>query len=128
MRLEHTSVDELIKKFDSIGDAELSLADRQWLKSNIKELIATATTTNVPSPSRQVETLVVPHATLLEIEQLKKDVSAWKQECEMYANAWQRELGGVYNKTHFIDALVVTTRAMKKQLNAFLGVAKKDFR
>jgi hypothetical protein len=58
MRLEHVSVDELIKKFDSIGDAELSLADRQWLKANIKELIATATTTNAPSPSRQVETLV----------------------------------------------------------------------
>lgn len=90
--------------------------------------LAVATKSNEPSPSRQVETLVVPHATLLEIEKLKKDVEAWKQECEMYANAWQRELGGVYNKTHFIDALVVTTRAMKKQLNAFLGVAKKDFR
>jgi hypothetical protein len=80
------------------------------------------------SPSRQPEPLVVPHATLVEIEQLKKDVEAWKQESEMYANAWQRELGGVYHKTHFIDALVVTTRAMKKQLNAFLEVAKKDFR
>lgn len=62
------------------------------------------------------------------IEQLEQERDNWKRECQMYINAWGRELGEVYQKTHTIDALVITTRALKKKLKAFEEVAKTDFR
>ncbi len=62
------------------------------------------------------------------IAQLEQERDAWKKECQMYINAWARELGEVYQKTHTIDALVITTRALKKKLKAFEEVAKTDFR
>ena len=75
-----------------------------------------------------VETEVSPHAQKI-IDELEQERDKWKSECNMYSQAWQRELGGkVYNKTHFIDALVITTRAMKNKLEAFEEVAKKEFR
>jgi hypothetical protein len=46
----------------------------------------------------------------------KEEAAAWKRECEMYANAWSREIGEArtlthgWNKHHRIDALVVVTR------------------
>ena len=62
------------------------------------------------------------------IEQLEKERDDWKKECQMYINAWARELGEVYQKTHTIDALAITTRALKKKLKAFEVVSKTDFR
>lgn len=54
----------------------------------------------------QVKTLTAERDAAL------KDAAAWKRHFEMYANAWQRELSryGIRNKSHLIDALVLTTR------------------
>lgn len=38
-----------------------------------------------------------------------RTAEAWKRECEMFANAWSRELGLRRAKTHLIDELVVGT-------------------
>jgi hypothetical protein len=46
-------------------------------------------------------------------------LEAWKRTAEMYARAWLRELGGkLIPKAHHIDALVLTTRAMRKKAEA----------
>jgi hypothetical protein len=51
-------------------------------------------------------------------------VRVWKQELEMYQDAWLRELGGkAIPKHHFIDALVLTTRKLKEERDAL----KADF-
>lgn len=62
------------------------------------------------------------------ISELESDRDEMKKECNMYITAWQRELGSLYAKSHLIDALVITTRAMKNKLQAFEDVSKKDFR
>jgi hypothetical protein len=45
------------------------------------------------------------------ISELTKSRDGWKDEWQMYTDAWIRELGGsVMTKTHLIDGLVLTTR------------------
>jgi hypothetical protein len=47
----------------------------------------------------------------------KQEAGDWKHEHLMFANAWKRELGGkLIPKTHLIDALVLTTRDMREEL------------
>lgn len=49
------------------------------------------------------------------VRKLESDLKAANAALDMYANAWQRELGGqLYGKRHHIDALVVTTEAMRR--------------
>jgi hypothetical protein len=51
-----------------------------------------------------------------ELADMTRQRDAWKREAEMYAAAWQRELGGrLVPKTHLIDALVLTTRRMREE-------------
>jgi len=48
------------------------------------------------------------------------DAAAWQRESDMFKGAWLRELGGkLINKSHFIDALVLTTREMKERDEMF---------
>lgn len=47
-------------------------------------------------------------------------IRSLQNDLKMYQNAWLRELGGrVFRKSHFIDALVLTTRHMKQQADRF---------
>lgn len=49
-------------------------------------------------------------------------------DAEMYAKAWQRELGKVFPKRHHIDALVITTRHIMAWYNfgvRYLGFSEK---
>jgi hypothetical protein len=51
-----------------------------------------------------------------ELDAALKDAAAWKEEWQMYANAWKREVSGfIPPKTHLIDALVLATRELKKR-------------
>jgi hypothetical protein len=52
------------------------------------------------------------------IVELEKDRDGWKAEYEMCVNAWARELGPIWRKTHLIDTLVVGTREMRSRLEA----------
>jgi hypothetical protein len=52
-----------------------------------------------------------------EAEKLAGD---WKQDSNMFSRAWLRELGGkVVNKTHLIDALVLTTQDIVREREEF---------
>ncbi len=43
-------------------------------------------------------------------EVVEMDKDGWRRTAEMYLRAWIRELGGrLFNKTHLIDALVLTS-------------------
>lgn len=47
------------------------------------------------------------------------DAASWKSTAEMYARAWQRELGGhMIPKAHLIDALVVSTERLRRKAEA----------
>lgn len=50
------------------------------------------------------------------LDAARADAKSWKHEWEMYANAWERELGPIgYRKRHRIDALVEATRRQKEE-------------
>ena len=66
------------------------------------------------------------------IAKLTEGKDAWKSDRDMFVNAWCRELGKIINKTHLIDALVLTTREIVEALNfhpraAELMKKKKNF-
>ncbi len=42
-----------------------------------------------------------------------------EQDFNMYVNAWLREVGRTFPKSHLIDALVVTTRDLKRKADRF---------
>lgn len=43
-------------------------------------------------------------------------IDDWKRSAEMFSRAWLRELGGkLVPKSHFIDALVLTTQRMREK-------------
>jgi hypothetical protein len=47
------------------------------------------------------------------------DAAYWRRTAEMYGRAWLRSLGGkLLPKTHFIDALVLTTEKVVKDATA----------
>lgn len=72
--------------------------------------------------------MMKPRAELLrEIEELKKDRDGWKKHYEMFANAWQREIGPRRRKTHLIDELVVATRELRARAEA-VAVAAQNLR
>jgi hypothetical protein len=51
------------------------------------------------------------------LKKAEQEAGDWKQEYEMFVKAWQRELGGkLIPKTHLIDALVLTTRDIREEL------------
>lgn len=46
----------------------------------------------------------------------ERDAQGWRNQLNMYATAWKRELGGyLLNKWHEIDALVLTTQLRMKE-------------
>ncbi len=50
------------------------------------------------------------------LDAARADAASWKREFEMYARAWERELGPIgYRKRHRIDALVEATRRQKEE-------------
>lgn len=50
------------------------------------------------------------------IDETPATIDDWKRSAEMFSRAWLRELGGkLIPKSHFIDALVLTTRQMKER-------------
>lgn len=59
---------------------------------------------------RVVELLEANNDYLQQARDARADAKSWKHEFEMYAKAWTRELGKIFNKAHRIDALVKTTR------------------
>lgn len=62
------------------------------------------------------------------IAELEKERDHLKLELNMYTKAWIRELGGrLINKSHQIDALVLTTRKLKEDTrrNVLLSCARE---
>lgn len=50
------------------------------------------------------------------LDAARADGADWKRQFEMYARAWERELGPIgFHKRHRIDALVEATRRMREQ-------------
>jgi len=50
----------------------------------------------------------------------ERDLASWKDEADMLARAWLRELGNrVFPKSHLIDALVLTTRDIRQKAERF---------
>jgi hypothetical protein len=58
------------------------------------------------------------------IDGIEKDRDSWKSDRDMFVNAWCRELGTIINKTHLIDALVLTTREIVEALKFHPRAAK----
>lgn len=49
-------------------------------------------------------------------DEMIREIRELRRNVDMLSNAWLRELGGkVFRKTHFIDALVLTTRWMRER-------------
>lgn len=56
----------------------------------------------------------------------RDDVESWKQQFEMYANAWEREIGPPYAaKRHRIDCLVLTTKEVRAEAARVPGLLKR---
>lgn len=53
-----------------------------------------------------------------ELDDAKREASVWKRECEMFSNAWSRELGPRRPKSHLIDELVVGTKDLVAERDA----------
>jgi hypothetical protein len=68
-------------------------------------------------PVRQA---VVDACTVANLEpEPSHDAAYWRRTAEMYGRAWLRSLGGkLLPKTHFIDALVLTTEKVVKDATA----------
>lgn len=60
--------------------------------------------------ARVIELLEAGNYHLQQARDARAEAKSWKHEFEMYARAWTRELGKIFNKAHRIDALVKTTR------------------
>lgn len=59
---------------------------------------------------RVIELLENNNEQLQQARDARAEAKSWKHEFEMYANAWARELGTIFRKSHLIDSLVKTTR------------------
>lgn len=58
------------------------------------------------------------------VADLMKEGEDWEAAANMYARAWQRELGGsLAPKRHFIDALVLTTRQLREDRDTWARLA-----
>lgn len=67
-----------------------------------------------------------------QVRELEHSLRAANATAEMYAHAWQRELGPPYRGRHHIDAMVLTTRdrmeeiaALKKEVKRLAAIAKE---
>jgi hypothetical protein len=69
-------------------------------------------------------------AASVHIAEVERERDQWKQEFELYRRAWIRELGGtLINKTHEIDALVLTSRQFKGDTKrAVLATCVRDLK
>lgn len=60
-----------------------------------------------------------------QIRKLEAALKAADADADMYHRAWSRELGTVYPKSHAIDALVITTRALREANTLMFRVLSK---
>lgn len=77
----------------------------------IRAAVAVAAIDYVDKIDEELRTLGVTPPRDIDRPPQNDTVQQWKETAEMFQRAWLRELGGnLIPKTHFIDALVLTTR------------------
>lgn len=69
--------------------------------------------------ARTSELLEASNRSMQEARDARAEARSWKHQFEMYARAWERELGGgIIRKAHLIDALVLSTRRLLDRARA----------